>query len=118
MDTTGRIFGAAATKHFESASTSERNQRAAEQRVRVAASPLICLWGHGGGESGTMGDPSEFHLRRCSRRRASWSRCSRCWVFRAAELGAAATAAAFFRTQLSGARARVAWRVAWRVPSP
>ena len=33
MDTTGRIFGAAATKHFESASTSERNQRAAEQRV-------------------------------------------------------------------------------------
>ena len=35
MDTTGRIFGAAATKHFESASTSERNQRAAEQRVRV-----------------------------------------------------------------------------------
>ncbi len=39
----------------------------------------------------------------------------RCWVFRAAELGAAATAAAFFRTQLSGARARVAWRgVAWR----
>ena len=43
MDTAGRIFGAAATKHFESASTSERNQRAAEQRVRVAASPLICL---------------------------------------------------------------------------
>ena len=71
MDTTGRIFGAAATKHFESASTSERNQRAAEQRVRVAASPLIYLCGHGGGESGTMGDPSEFHLRRCSRRRAS-----------------------------------------------
>ena len=71
MDTTGRIFGAAATKHFGSASTSERNQRAAEQRVGVAASPLIWYCGHGGGESGTMGDPSEFHLRRCSRRRAS-----------------------------------------------
>ena len=36
MDTTGRTFGAAATKHFESARrTSERNQRAAEQRVGV-----------------------------------------------------------------------------------
>ena len=62
MDTTGRTTGAAATKHFERASTSERNQRAAEQRVRVAASPFVYEWGHGGGESGTMGDPSEYQL--------------------------------------------------------
>ena len=67
MDITGRTTGAAATKHFESPSTSERNQRAAEQRVGVAASPLIWEWGHGGGESGTMGDPSELQLQLCSR---------------------------------------------------
>ena len=51
MDTTGRIFGAAATKHFESASTSERNQRAAEQRVRVAI-------GTGGGYMFVEGNPA------------------------------------------------------------
>ena len=60
-------FGAAATKHFESASTSERNQRAAEQRVGVPASPFVYEWGHGGGESGTTGDPSECRLDPCSR---------------------------------------------------
>ena len=67
MDTTGRTAGAVATKHFESASTSERNQRAAEQRVGVAASPLIWEWGHGGEESGTTGDLSGFELQLCSR---------------------------------------------------
>ena len=67
MDITGRTAGAVATKHFESASTSERNQRAAEQRVGVAASPLVLEWGHGGGQSGTTGDPSELQLQLCSR---------------------------------------------------
>ena len=119
MDTTGRTFGAAATKHFESASTSERNQRAAEQRVGVAASPFIYEWGHGGGQSGTTGDPSECRLDRCSRRRDLCFWGSLCWSTFGAELAALrfTGSAAPFVGDAGGARARVAGG-AFRAPKP
>ena len=119
MDTTGRTTGAAATKHFERASTSERNQRAAEQRVGVPASPFVYEWGHGGGESGTTGDPSECRLDRCSRRRDLCFWGSLCWSTFGAELAAlrfTGSAAPFARAQV--AWRGVAWRGAFRAPKP
>ena len=106
MDTTGRTFGAVATKHFESASTSERNQRAAEQRVGVPASPFVWEWGHGGGESGTTGDPSECRLDPCSRRRDLCFWGSLCWSTFGAELAALR----FTGRSSPFARTQVAWR--------